>query len=135
MSMDDYDPNRPKPKPMNVDDYKGMSKDSEEDYNKRQNEPLFKTSKDMIPMAQVQQHFENLICGFKGCQVIKRDKSFYACIVHQALQAVGTDFFMYYRLINDNEMERMSPLQHTKLEQRRKYMMSWCDNFPRGATG
>jgi hypothetical protein len=116
-------------------EYKGMSQEGEDAYNKRQNEPLFKSAKDMIPMKQVQEHYENLVCGYKGCQIIKRDKSFYCCIWHQAMQAVGTDFFWYWKLINDNELDRMTSHQHTLLEERRVYMTKWCDNYPRGATG
>ena len=112
-----------------------MDPEAEDAYNKRQAEPLFKSAKDMIPMEQVKQHFENLKCGYKGCQLLVRDKSFYACIWHQAIQAIGTDFLWYYKLINDNELERMSAYQHKALEARRRYMMKWCDNFPRGATG
>lgn len=118
--------------------YQGMSKEAEEEYNKRQNEPLFKKATDMIPMEQVKQHFENLLCGFHkrtGCQLLVRDTSFFACIYHQAIQATGTDFFMYYKLINDNDLERMSAEQHKNLELRRRYMLSWLNNYPRGATG
>jgi hypothetical protein len=123
---------------MSDDEYKGMSDESAKAYEERQNEPLFKNASSMIPMEQVKQHYENLMCGFHdkdGCEVIKRDRSFYACIWHQAMQAIGTDFFWYYRLVNDNELSRMSAEQHKQLEQRRKYQTSWLDNYPRGATG
>lgn len=113
-----------------------MDKEAEEAYNKRQNEPLFHSAKDMIPMEQVQQHYENLLCGYNkrdGCQVIKRDKSYYACIWHQAMQALGTDFFWYYKLLTDNDLERMTTPQHKQLEERRVYMQKWMDNYPRGA--
>lgn len=115
-----------------------MSHDAEEAYNKRQAEPLFKSAKDMIPMEQVKEHFENLICGYHkhtGCNVLVRDPSFYCCIYHQAIQAVGTDFMMYYNLINDHELSQMSAEQHKNLELRRRYMLSWLDNYPRGAAG
>lgn len=120
------------------DDYKGMSKEAEEEYNKRQNEPLFQNARNMIPMEQVKAHYENLLCGFNkrtGCQLLVRDKSFYACIWHQAMQATGTDFFLYYSLITDNDLERMTAKQHTLLEQRREYQQRWMDRFPRGANG
>ena len=119
------------------DDYKGMSPEGEEAYNKRQNEPLFKSAKEMIPMEEVKAHYEALVCGYHqrtGCQVLVRDTSFYCCMYHQAMQAIGTDFMMYYKLINDNEMDRMSPLQHKALEERRRYMLRWMENFPRGAS-
>lgn len=114
-----------------------MDKETEEEYNKRQAEPLFHSAKDMVPMEQVKQVYENLQCGYKkrdGCELLVRDKSFYACIWHQSMQATGTDFFMYYNLINDNELSRMSSEQHRKLEERRKYEEAWMNNFPRGAT-
>lgn len=112
-----------------------MDKEAEEAYNKRQNEPLFKTAKDMIPMEQVQKHYENLLCGFAkrdGCKLLVRDRSYYACLWHQAMQAVGTDFFMYYYLLNDNDLERMNARQHKLLEERRLYQQKWMDRFPRG---
>ena len=122
---------------MNNDNhYKGMSDEAAKEYEKRQNEPLFKSAKEMIPIEQVRQHFENLICGYNkryGCQLLVRDTSFYCCIYHQAMQAVGTDFMMYYRLINDNDLDRMTAQQHNLLEKRRTYMTKWLDNFPRGA--
>lgn len=132
--IDEFAEHYAPPKPANFEDYQGMSRDSEIDYQKRQNEPLFKKAQDMIPMEQVKQHFENLKCGHKGCNGIVRDKIFYACIIHQALQAVGTDFTMYYNLINDNELERASSEQIRRLEKRRVYMQRWLDNFPMGAT-
>jgi len=119
------------------DDYKGMSDEAAKAYEERQKEPLFKSAKDMIPMEQTKQHFDNLICGFQkrqGCMVLVRDTSFYACLYHQAMQATGTDFFMYYGLLTDNDFERMTSQQHAKLEARRKYMQKWLDNYPRGAT-
>ena len=121
-----------------TEDYKGMSHDAEEAYNKRQNEPLFKTAKDMIPMEQVKAHYEALVCGYHkrlGCNLLVRDPSFYCCIYHQAIQAVGTDFFLYYNLITDNDLDRMNAEQHKNLELRRRYMLAWLDNYPRGATG
>ena len=122
---------------MSDSDYKGMSHDAEEAYNKRQEEPLFKSAKEMIPMEEVKAHYDALVCGYNkrtGCQVLVRDTSFYCCMYHQAIQAVGSDFMMYYKLINDNELDRMNPEQHRLLEQRRKYMGKWMDNFPRGAS-
>lgn len=136
-NLDDYDPNRIKPKPLSSDDYKPMSQEGEEAYNKRQNEPLFKKAQDMIPMEQVKEHFENLVCGYNkrdGCNILVRDKSFYCCIYHQAIQAIGTEFMMYWKLINDNEMDRMTPQQHKRLEERYQYNVRWLDNFPRGAS-
>lgn len=123
---------------MSSDDYKGMSKEGEEPYNKRQNEPLFKKAQDMIPMEQVQEHYKNLICGYNkmdGCIVQVRDKGLYACIYHQAIQALGTDFMMYHKLINENEYYKMTPAQHKTLEERYRYNTRWIDNFPRGASG
>jgi hypothetical protein len=117
-------------------EYKGMSDEAAAEYEKRQAEPLFQTASSMIPMAEVKQHFENLLCGYHkryGCNLLVRDVCFYACIWHQAIQATGTDFFMYYRLINDNELDRMSAAQHTALEERHRYETKWCNNFPRGA--
>jgi hypothetical protein len=113
-----------------------MDKEAEEAYNKRQNEPLFKSAKAMIPMEQVKAHYENLICGYHkrdGCQLLVRDRCFYACIWHQAMQATGTDFFMYYRLLTDNDLDRMTAVQHKALEERHRYETKWCNNFPRGA--
>lgn len=115
-----------------------LDKESEEAYNKRQAEPLFKSAKEMIPMEQVQKHYENLLCGFNkrdGCQLLVRDRSYYACIWHQAIQSTGTDFEMYYNLLmnNENDLSKMSPDQFTKLEQKRVYEKAWMDNFPRGA--
>lgn len=113
-----------------------MDKENEEAYNKRQAEPLFKSAKDMIPMEQVQQHFENLLCGYHkryGCNLLVRDVSFYACIWHQAMQATGTDFFLYYKLLTDNDLDRMTTQQHKQLEERRRYQQRWMDRFPRGA--
>jgi len=122
---------------MSGDDYKGMSKEAEEEYNKRQNEPLFTSAKNMIPMEQVKAHYENLVCGYNkrdGCQLLIRDKSFYCCMWHQAMQAIGTDFFFYYKNMTDNDLERMTSKQHTLLEQRREYMQKWMDRFPKGAS-
>jgi hypothetical protein len=119
-----------------TDDYKGMSHDAEEAYNKRQNEPLFKKAQDMLPMAQVKEHFENLVCGYHkydGCDLLVRDSSFYACLYHQAIHAYGTDFFMYYNLLNDNELYKMTANQHKRLEDWHSYNKRWLDNFPRGA--
>lgn len=113
-----------------------MDKEAEEAYNQRQNEPLFKTAKTMIPMEQVKQHYENLLCGYHkrtGCDLLVRDIAFYACIWHQAMNATGTDFFMYYRLFTDNDLERMTAAQHKALEDRYRYEMLWLDNYPRGA--
>jgi hypothetical protein len=121
----------------NDNDYKGMSKEAEEDYNKRQEEPLFKSARDLVPMEQLKEYSESLLCGYNkrtGCSLLVRDTSFYACMYHQAMQALGTDFMMYYKLMNDNELDRMSPFQHKALEQRRRYMMRWIENFPRGAS-
>ena len=118
------------------DDYKGMSDEAAKEYEKRQAEPLFKTAKSMIPEPLLKEHYDNLLCGYHkrdGCMVIVRDVSFYACLYHQAMQATGTDFFMYYKLLTDNDLERMTSQQHTKLQARRQYMQRWMDNFPRGA--
>ena len=49
------------------------------------------------------------------------------------MQATGTDFFMFYSLMNDNELDRMTAKQHHKLEIRRKYETEWLNNFPKGA--
>lgn len=120
---------------MSSDDYKGMSHDAEEAYNKRQNEPLFKSAKDMIPMEQVQAHYESLVCGYHkthGCQLLVRDPSFYCCMWHQAMQAIGTDFFFYYKNMTDNDLDRMTAKQHSQLEERRIYQQKWMDNYPRG---
>jgi hypothetical protein len=113
-----------------------LDKEAEDAYNERQRAPLFQNAKEMIPMEQVKQHFENLLCGYHhryGCNLLIRDISFYACVYHQAMQATGTDFFWYYHLLTDNDLERMTAEQHTKLEQRRKYEQKWMDNFPKGA--
>lgn len=111
-----------------------LDKESEEAYNKRQAEPLFHSAKDMIPMEQVQEHFENLQCGYKGCQVIKKDKSYYACIYHQIVKSIGTDFFWYYQRMTDNDLERMTAQQHAAIEKRRQYMQKWLDNYPKGTS-
>lgn len=112
--------------------YSGMSKEAEEDYNKRQNEPLFKTAKQMIPVEQVNRYYENLKCGFNkrdGCQLLVRDKSLYACIYHQAIQATGEDFMLYYNMMNDNEYEKLKSWQLDKLEERKTYMLQWLKNY------
>lgn len=115
-----------------TEDYKGMSHDAEEAYNKRQAEPLFKSARDMIPMEAVKQHFDNLICGYRkrdGCQVMVRDKSLYACIYHQCIKAIGTEFFLYYNMINANEYAAMNDDQRDKLIERKEYMTKWLNNF------
>lgn len=125
-----------KPDLTNNEDYEGMSKESEDAYNKRQNEPLFKSAKDMIPMEQVKAHFENLVCGYHkrdGCQLLVRDKSFYCCMWHQAMKAIGTDFFLYYNGMTDDDLQRMTAKQYSALEKRRDYMLAWMDNYPRGS--
>jgi hypothetical protein len=140
MTLDDYDElgypkKKPEKKDYDIKDYPGMSKEAEEDYNKRQAEPLFKTSKDMVPMEQVRKVFDNQICGYSkrdGCKVLTRDKSFYACIVHQTFQSIGTDFFTYYNLITDEELEKMNASQHQRLEERHAYMTRWLDSFSQG---
>ena len=121
-----------------TDDYKGMSDEAARDYEERQKAPLFKSARDMIPMEQLKAHQDNLVCGYNkrdGCKVLVRDKSLYACIYHQAMQAVGTDFFLYYNFINANEYAAMNDDQRDKLVQRHEYMMKWLDDFsPAGKT-
>lgn len=121
----------------NIDDYKGMSDEAAADYEKAQARiSPWNTAKNMIPAPQVKQHFENLLCGYHkryGCNLLVRDVCFYACIWHQAMNATGTDFFMYYNLLTDNDLERMTAAQHKALEQRHRYELKWLDNFPRGA--
>lgn len=119
------------------EDYKGMSHDAEEAYNKRQAEPLFKSAKSMMPMEQTKSYYDNLVCGYRkrdGCQILTRDKSLYACIYHQAMQSVGTDFFLYYSMINANEFAAMSDEQRDMLIQRHECMTKWLNDFsPAGA--
>jgi hypothetical protein len=117
-----------------------MDPEAEEAYEERQKAPLFQNARDMVPMEQVKQVFENLQCGYAkrdGCKLLVRDRSFYACLWHQAMQATGEDFMIYHRLImeNDNEISRMSSQQHKKLEERYVYEKQWLkDNFHGGNT-
>lgn len=113
-----------------------MSDEAAKAYEERQREPLFKSARGMIPMEEVRQHYANLICGYNkrdGCKLQVRDKSLYACMYHQAIQAIGTEFFLYYNMMTETELYEMSPEQHDKLEARHRYMTKWLDNFPRGA--
>jgi hypothetical protein len=115
------------------EDYKGMSEESAREYEEAQRRPMFRRAS---AMPQVKEHFDNLVCGYArrtGCKVQLRDPRLYACIYHQAMQAIGTEFFVYYGLVSEADRSKMSFEQIENLENRREYMTKWMDNFPRGA--
>ena len=113
-----------------------MDKEAEAEYERRQAEPLFKSAKDMIPMQQVEQHYENLQCGNakrKGCKIPKNSANQYLCTVCQMLKSLGTDFFEYEKQLTENMLYNMTKWQHEAYNERREYNKTWLDNFSRGA--
>ena len=112
-----------------------MNKEAEEEYEKRQAEPLFKSARDMIPMEQVKEVYENLQCGNakrKGCKIQKNSANLYLCVVCQMLQAIGTDFFAYEKQLTDNMLFNMTDWQHKAYTERLEYNQKWLNNYPRG---
>jgi late competence protein required for DNA uptake (superfamily II DNA/RNA helicase) len=118
------------------EDYKGMSHDAEEAYNQRQNEPLFKSSKDMIPMEHVKEIINNRKCynHKKGC---KFQTKWYFCTCCMMLKAVGQDFFDYEGKLQKEDTQfafSMTDWQRDMYDDSHRYWAHWCMNFPRGAS-
>ena len=98
----------------------------------------FSKASTLIPMDQVTQHFNNLVCGNAnryGCKIQKDWENLYLCLVCQMLQAFGTDFFHYERLLQERHLYQMTDLQHKQYNQAHDYWTRWSDDYPRGASG
>lgn len=135
--IDEFTEEYEKPKPMSFEDYRGMSKDSEIDYQRRQAEPMFKSAKQLTPMNQLARHYENLECGNKkkGCIIPKNHAVMAWCPVCTMLMAMGTNFFEYEGKLTEEMVWKMTEWQRAAWQSKREYWNSWLDNYPRGAMG
>jgi hypothetical protein len=99
--------------------------------------PIFQKASTLIPMDQVKEHYNNLVCGnakWKGCKIQKDWPNLYFCRVCMLLQAVGTAFFSDEKQLTEHMLYNMTEWQHKEYNDRLKYMTKWLDNYPRGAT-
>jgi len=99
--------------------------------------PIFNKASTLIPMDQVKKHYDNLVCGNSkryGCKIQKDSENLFLCLVCQMLQAFGTDFFHYEKMLQERHLFQMTDTQHKQYNEALDYWTRWCDNYPRGAT-
>jgi hypothetical protein len=112
-----------------------LDKESEESYNRRQAEPLFRNAKAMLSQGEIEERVDAYRCGnYPYCKVVKKHPLFPWCSVCSCLKAMGTDFFAKSKEITQEEAFAMGKWQQDKYAELEEYWKAWLDNYPRGAT-
>lgn len=105
--------------------------------NNNFNHPGFNSASSMIPMSQVAEIQANLKCynQKRGCKFFAKH---HWCLCCMMLKAKGSEFFQYEDTLKVQDPDfvfSMTDWQRDEYIERRPYWVSWCNNYPRGATG
>jgi hypothetical protein len=94
----------------------------------------FDTAKNMLPMGQINEIQSQLRCAnaYRGCKFFAMK---HWCLCCMMLKAIGSDFFLYEDALQRQDPDcafSMANWQKEEYDEKRKYWVRWCDNFPRG---